>query len=278
MVFRGLPKIDEEQKGIMPGSVIDGIEFKNVSFTYAGQSDYALKDVSLWLRPGTKNAIVGVNGSGKSTFIKLLMRLYDPTQGEILLNGVDIREYDVRAYRELISVAFQDFAVFSTSILENILMKDLENEQEKEDCHNAAKRSGIYERVATLESGMDSMLTKEFDEDGIEFSGGEKQKLAIARAFVKKTPIVILDEPSAALDPIAEYMMYENIISLCNEDLDNRISVVISHRLSSSLMCDTIFMFENGYLIESGPHQSLMKNNGAYADMFHKQAKNYLQK
>lgn len=271
------PKIDELQKGIMPNPIINIVEFKNVSFKYDGQTAYALKDISLSLKPGSKNAIVGINGSGKSTLIKLLMRLYDPTEGEILLNNINIKEYDIRAYRDLIGVAFQDFAVFSASVYENILMKDLENDQERKNCINAAKSSGIYEKIYGLDNGMNSILTKEFDEDGIELSGGEKQKLAIARVFAKKSPIVVLDEPSAALDPISEYMMYENIINLCNEDIENKIVLIISHRLSSSLMCDNIFMFENGYLIESGSHQLLMKNDGAYANMFKKQAKNYLQ-
>jgi ATP-binding cassette subfamily B protein len=271
------PKIDEYQTGIQPPLAIDVIEFRNVSFHYEGQTDYALRYINLTLKPGTKNAIVGINGSGKSTFIKLLMRLYDPTEGDIFLGGINIKEYDLKAYRDLIGVAFQDFAVFSASVLENIWMKEVESEEQRENSIRAAKRSGIYEKISTQYNGMDSILTKEFDDNGIELSGGEKQKLAIARVFAKKSPIVVLDEPSSALDPVAEYMMYENIISLCNEDLENKIAIIISHRLSSSLLCDHILLFENGYLIDSGSHQELMKLGGAYANMFHKQAENYLQ-
>lgn len=271
------PTIDETQKGLMPDPIIKKIEFKGVSFKYHGQATNALEDINLILKPNTKTTIVGINGSGKTTFIKLLMRLYDPTEGEILLNDVNIKEYDIKAYRNLIGVTFQDFAMFSKTILENILMKESENDQERNECFKAAIDSGIYEKICALKDGMDSILTKEFDGNGIELSGGEKQKLAIARAFAKKSSIIVLDEPSAALDPIAEYLMYENIIKICNEDIENKIAIIVSHRLSSSLMCDNILMFESGHLIESGSHQSLMNNNGAYANMFRKQAKNYLQ-
>ena len=269
------PKIDEFQKGLIPSLIITKIEFKNVFFRYDGQQNYALENINLTIISGTKNALVGINGSGKSTFIKLLLRLYDPTEGEILLNNIDIKKYDIKAYRKLIGVAFQDFTIFSQTILENILMREPLYENDRQIAMNATKSSGINEKISSFKKDIDSILTKEFDQDGVELSGGEKQKLAIARAFAKKSPIIVLDEPSSALDPIAEYEMYENIMKLCNEE-PQKIAIIVSHRLSSSTMCDMIFMFENGKLIEKGSHKFLIEYNGAYADMFNKQAKSYL--
>lgn len=271
------PKIDELQKGLIPNPEINDIEFKDVSFKYSGQLNYALHHVSLKISRGTKNAIVGVNGSGKSTFLKLLMRLYDPIDGVILLNNIDIRNYDLKAYRGLIGTAFQDFAIFSQTVLENVLMRTPIDETDRLAGIKAMEDSDIYEKFNSFENGVDSILTKEFDKNGIELSGGEKQKLAIARAFAKKTPIVILDEPSSALDPIAEYNMYNNIIKVCN-DMPGKIALIVSHRLSSSMMCDNIFMFESGTIIERGSHEDLMNKSGAYKEMFDKQAASYLQK
>ena len=271
------PKIDERQKGIMPEDKISKIEFKNVSFKYEGQEDYALRHINLTMKSGTKNALVGMNGSGKSTFIKLLMRLYDPTDGEILVNGIDIEKYDLRAYRNLFGVAFQDFALFSETVLENVLMKEIKSEEEREAGIEALKNSGIYDKVQIFKDRENAILTREFDNDGVELSGGEKQKIAVARAFAKKSPIVILDEPSSALDPIAEYNMYEVMNRLCDKEKDGKIAVIVSHRLSSAAMCDMIYMFENGHLAECDTHQNLMNKDGAYADMFKRQAENYLQ-
>ena len=271
------PRIDENQTGRIPEREIESIVFRNVSFRYSGQNSYALRNVNLVLEHGTKNALVGVNGSGKSTFVKLVMRLYDPTEGEILLNGVDIREYDIRAYRNLIGSVFQDFALFSESVLENVLLRREDGPEDRAAVIQALKDSDIYEKVRSLKKKEDTILTREFDPDGAELSGGEKQKIAIARAFVKKRPILILDEPSSALDPVAEYTMYESIIRLCDEERDGKISLIVSHRLSSAALCDKIFLFEGGAVVEAGAHAELMAAQGAYANMFRKQAESYLQ-
>lgn len=269
-----IPKIDENAQGKHLDSNVESIEFRNVIFTYPGQGRPALENVSLTMKKGVKHALVGINGSGKSTLIKLMLRFYDPTEGEILLNGVDIREFDIKEYRKLIGVAFQDFALFSSSVADNVLLKETTTEDEKEKVQNALKNSGVWEKISSLENGPETILTKEFDQQGVELSGGERQKIAIARAFAKDSPIVILDEPSSALDPVAESKMFETIHKLC--DGKNKISVIVSHRLSSAAACDKIFMFENGVLLEEGSHNELMKENRTYAAMFKKQAENYL--
>ena len=271
------PKIDENQKGIIPDKNVVSIEFRNVNFKYPGQNNFALKDINITIKSDTKNALVGINGSGKSTFIKLVMRFYDPTNGEILLNNINIKNYDIHAYRNLIGSALQDFALFSETILENVILKRVCNEEERKNGIQALKNSGIYDKIQTFENKENTILTREFDDNGVELSGGEKQKIAIARAFSKKSPILILDEPSSALDPIAEYTMYESIIKLCDEERSGKISIIVSHRLSSAALCDKIFLFENGLILEEGSHVELLKKQGRYANMFLKQAESYLQ-
>ena len=198
------PQIDETKDGLEPPQNVETLEFKNVSFSYIGQEELALKNVSLTMHKGVRHALVGINGSGKSTLIKLMMRFYDPTEGEILLNGIDIKEFDVKKYRELIGAAFQDFALFSATVGENVLMREQASDEDRECVISALKESDVYDKISSLEKGIDTVLTKEFDNEGAELSGGERQKIAIARAFAKNSPIVILDEPSSALDPIAE--------------------------------------------------------------------------
>ena len=271
------PKIREDQTGILPDATITEIQFRDVTFRYEGQDRAALEHISLTLNSGSKNALVGINGSGKTTFIKLLMRYYDPTDGEILLNGIDIRQYDLCAYRDLIGTAFQDFALFSATVAENVLLQEITEEQKTEDVGRALQDSGIYEKIQSLANQENTILTREFDTNGVELSGGEKQKIAIARAFAKKSPIVILDEPTSALDPIAEYDMYQSIIRLFEEDDHAKIGIIVSHRLSSAVMCDMIFVFQDGHLIENGTHTELLAVTGVYANMFHKQAESYLQ-
>ncbi len=272
--LRYTPKIDEDAEGIPLPETIETIEFENVSFVYEGQTKPALDHVSLTLRKGVRHALVGVNGSGKSTLIKLILRFYDPTEGRILLNGIDIRKYNARRYRQKMGVAFQDFALFASSVIENVLLGEQSSEQEREKAISALKSSGIYDKILTLKYKEDSILTKEFDNAGVEFSGGEKQKIAIARAFAKDSAVVILDEPSSALDPIAEYKMFENINELCRGR--DKLSLIVSHRLSSAAACEKIFVFDNGILVEQGSHKELMSSNGKYAEMFRKQAQNYL--
>ncbi len=271
------PKINEKQSGKSVTLPVATIELRDVSFRYEGQDKDALSHISMTLKSGEKVAVVGFNGSGKSTLVKLIMRLYDPTEGVILLNGVDIREYDVHEYRMLIGAAFQDFAMFSSTVLENVMLSRV-NEENRDAAVNALRESGVLDRIEKLDNGVDSVLTREFDDNGAVLSGGENQKIAVARAFAKASPVVILDEPSSALDPIAEYMMYETIMRLCEEcdPKKGKIAIIISHRLSSAALSDHVYMLADGKLIEHGTHTALMKQNGAYADMFRKQAEAYL--
>ena len=271
------PKIPEDQDGRAVTLPVQTIELRDVSFRYEGQTRDALSHVSLTLRSGETVAVVGFNGSGKSTLIKLIMRLYDPTEGVILLNGVDIREYNVKEYRRLIGAAFQDFAMFSATVLENVMLSRVP-EEKRETAVEALRESGVLQKAESLERGVDTRLTREFDEQGAVLSGGENQKIAVARAFAKESPVVVLDEPSSALDPIAEYQMYETILRLCREcdPAKGKIAILISHRLSSAALSDRVYMLKDGELIESGTHKELMALDGEYADMFKKQAKAYL--
>lgn len=268
------PKIDETVGGLDMPNRVESIEFKNVSFKYDGAENYALKDVSLVLKRGERNALVGINGSGKSTFLKLLLRFYDPEKGEILLNGINIKKYDVNKYRKHMGIAFQDFAMFSATVAENVLLKEVKTDNDRERVENSLKESGVYEDILKLENGIDTVLTREFDPKGAELSGGQRQKIAIARAVAKNSDVVLLDEPSSALDPIAEYKMFETMAKLCKSK--NVLSVIVSHRLSSAVVCEKIFVFDKGRLAEQGNHKELLKNNGVYAEMFKKQARNYL--
>lgn len=271
--FEYVPKIDESAGGKLPPDQVDTIEFQNVSFRYPGQEGYALQNINLTFQRGVRHALVGINGSGKSTLIKLILRFYDPTEGAILLNGVDIREYDIKQYRRKIGVAFQDFALFATTVLENVLLRETEDRADREAAVNALRNSDVYDKIQTLKYKEDTLLTREFDNEGVELSGGERQKIAIARAFAGQAPVVILDEPSSALDPIAEYKMFETITELCEGD--NKLSIIVSHRLSSAAVCEKIFVFERGQLLEQGTHAELLAADGTYAYMFHKQARNY---
>lgn len=272
------PKIPEDQQGLDVQLPVKTIEFKNVSFKYDGAEKYALKDINVTLESGTKTAIVGINGSGKSTFIKLLMRLYDPTEGEILLNGINIKEYNLHQYRLLIGATFQDFALFAASVLENVTLCEIKDEKMRRSAIDALKESGVYDRICNLADGTDTILTREFDDEGAMLSGGEGQKVAIARAFAGENPIIILDEPSSALDPIAEFNMYETILKLCDrcDPQKGKISIIISHRLSAAALSDEILVLNGGILCEYGTHQELMEQDGLYADMFRKQAESYL--
>ena len=271
-----IPAIPETQEGGTPRLCPGGqtlLRFCNVSFTYRGQDTPTLKQISLSLHRGEKIAIVGHNGAGKTTFIKLLMRLYDVSEGEILLCGDNVKRLNLRAYRNLYGTAFQDYQVFSLSIAENVLMRKPESDADYALVEQALRRTGFYEKVCTLPHGMDTVLTKEFDPEGAVLSGGEIQKIAVARAFAKDYEIAIFDEPSSALDPIAEYKLYENILEMCHD----KTVIFISHRLSTAVLADTIYLFENGEIAEAGSHMELMAKKGKYADMFHKQAQNYQQ-
>ena len=261
--------IPQDQDGEMPEKEFRSIEFRNVSFSY--NEEQTIQDLSFVITKGQSVALVGHNGAGKTTIIKLLLRLYDPTSGTIFYNGKDIREYNLKAYRELFATTFQDFQMFGMTIKENVLM-GRHYEREEEMVIDALKKAGVYEKVLSLENGIDTMMTKEFDENGAVLSGGETQKIAVARTFVKDAPMKIFDEPSSALDPIAEYELFQNIMK---EGSDHTM-LFISHRLSSVKNCDKVFMLEKGHLIEEGAHDELIAANGSYAQMYKKQAMNYL--
>lgn len=262
-------EIAEDQKGIMPEKEFESLVFDNVCFSY--KDEETIKNLSFELKKGEIVALVGHNGAGKTTIVKLLLRLYDPTSGVIRVNGRDIREYDLHAYREMFAATFQDFSVMGMTIKENVLMgRRYDNEDELVE--RSLKRAGVYEKVQSLPKGIYTMMTKEFEEDGAVLSGGENQKLAVARTFAKESPVKIFDEPSSALDPIAEYELFKNIMK---EGRDHTM-LFISHRLSSVKSCDKVFMLENGRLIEEGSHRQLMELGGSYAQMYKKQAMNYL--
>ena len=245
-------------------------EFDHVSFRYPGAEAYALKDMSITLNAGEKLAVVGLNGAGKTTFVKLLCRLYEPTEGHIYLNGKDIAEYDLNDYWELIAPVFQEDESFAFSIAQNVAMKDREA-QDRECIEAALVEADLQEKVQQLPKGMDTYLYKNLEDDGTDFSGGQKQKLMLARALYKAAPVIVLDEPTAALDAIAETKSYENFNSMAG----GRTCVYISHRLSSTKFCDAIAMFEDGQLVEYGSHESLIDKQGKYADLFRIQAQYY---
>lgn len=245
------------------------LECRNVSFGYQPDS-LILRNVNLTIKAKEKVALVGYNGAGKTTLIKLLLRLYDPTEGEILLNGVDIRNYDVKEYRRYIGVVFQDFKLFAATVAENVVM-DRVTEDMKEEIQDAVEKSGFAEKLASFPLGTEQELTKEFSEKGTDLSGGEAQKLAVARAFYKDAGLVFLDEPSAALDPIAEYQLNRAMKDVAKE----KTVLSISHRLSTTRDADVIYVMENGHVIEQGSHGELLKLGGVYAAMWEAQASRY---
>ncbi|MDE7300500.1 MAG: ABC transporter ATP-binding protein/permease, partial [Lachnospiraceae bacterium] len=297
----------------LPRSGEPTIEFRNVSFTYPGSQVSVLKNISVVLHPGEHVSIVGLNGAGKTTFIKLLCRLYDPTEGEILLDGVDIREIVYEEYVKLLAVVFQDFQLFAFTARENVTLaesfakaEDMRKNEEKlakdyekgklhlweevadgdrtaakeqnpaqEKNHNfeqVIEQTGLTKTLADLKYGADTYIMKSFDNEGCEMSGGQQQKLAIARALYKNAPVVILDEPTAALDPIAEYEIYRQFHSL----VGGRTAIYISHRLSSCQFCDIIYVFVDGEIRERGTHEELVGlADGHYAKMFEAQAQYY---
>ena len=245
------------------------IEFRHVYFKYPGSEEYALKDLCLTLTIGEKMAVVGMNGSGKTTMIKLLCRLYDVTEGEILLNGVNIKKYDQREYRQLFSVVFQDFHILPYTLGENVAASEAQDPERVMEC---LEKAGLGERTRKLPEGLGTFVTKKYDENGVEFSGGELQKIAIARAIYKESPFVLLDEPTAALDPMAEYEIYRNFDKI----VDKKTAIYISHRLSSCRFCKKIAVFHEGRLIQMGSHEQLLRDaDGKYYEMWKAQARYY---
>lgn len=274
LYFQNLRDFFEYEPKIVSGEKqageLETLEVKNVSFKYPHSEKYSLKNVNIKIEKGQTVALVGVNGAGKSTLVKLLLRFYDATEGEILYNGVNIKEYDVLSLRSKIATVFQDYKTFALSVAENVMCCECD-ENDKIQAEQMLKRSGAWDKIAMLEDGVDTVLTREFDDNGAGLSGGENQKLAVARMFAKDFELAILDEPSSALDPIAEYKMYENLIAAT----ENKTVIYISHRLSSAVLSDKIFVLDGGTVSESGSHAELMASGGKYSKMFTLQASSY---
>ncbi len=274
LYFQNLREFFEYEPKIISGKrkaeKFESLEFKNVSFKYPSAQKYSLENVSFKLTKGQRLAIVGVNGAGKSTLVKLILRFYDATRGQILYNGIDIKEYDLSSLRNSFATVFQDYKNFAISVYENVMCHECD-ENDKKIAEKALRQSGAWSKVSTLKYGGDTSLTREFDENGAGLSGGESQKVSTARLFAKDFEIAVLDEPSSALDPIAEYKMYENLIDVTK----GKTVIFISHRLSSAVLSDNIIVLSNGKIIEQGSHNELMKQSGEYEKMFTLQASNY---
>ncbi len=245
------------------------VEFRNVSFRYPGAEKYALRHVNMKFKVGSRLAVVGENGSGKTTFIKLLCRLYDPTDGQILLNGIDIRKYRYDDYIGILSVVFQDYQLFALTLGQNVAGAESYDPERVRQCLEDA---GFGSRLNTMPNGLDTVLYKQLDANGVEVSGGEAQKIAIARALYKDAPFIILDEPTAALDPIAEAEIYSKF----NDIAGDKTAIYISHRLSSCKFCDEIAVFSEGEVVQKGTHEELVADEGGkYYELWHAQAQYY---
>lgn len=265
----------DEKDGHITEINLDKFEFRfeNVSFKYPGHDNYVLKNVNLTIKNGAKLAVVGANGVGKTTFIKLMMKLYEPSEGRILLNGVDIKEYNREEYFKLFSPVFQNVECFAMPIYQNISFAE-EDKTDMNKINEVLEQSGLSEKINSYEKGIHTNLLKIFDKEGIDLSGGEKQRLAMARALYKDGKVVILDEPTAALDALAEDRMYREFENM----IQGKTAVFISHRLGSTRFCDKIAMFEDGTIVEEGTHEELMAKNGKYAYMFGIQSQYYDEK
>ena len=264
------PKIVSKEK-LVPTNNAKEIELDKVSFAYGKNTDMLLKDLNLHIKPGEKIALVGYNGAGKTTLVKLLMRLYDTKAGTIKADGRDIKDYEVKKYRDTIGTVFQDFQIFAGSVKENVLL-DVADGIDDEDIKKALTQSGLMERINKFEKGLDTELTTEFSQEGVNLSGGESQKLAISRVFYKDAGLMILDEPSSALDPIAEYQLNHAML----EATGDKTVIFISHRLSTTRIADRIIMLENGKIVEQGSHEELLAMKGKYAQMWKVQAGAYI--
>ena len=246
------------------------IEFCNVSFSYPGQEGYVLRHINMTLKPGQKLSIVGENGVGKTTFVKLLCRIYDPTEGTIFLDGVDIRDIDFEQYMSLFSTVFQDYKLYALSLKDNVALAESDNAEDS-DVESVLRQAGFGEKLDSLPKGIQTFVYRNYDDEGFEPSGGEGQKIALARALFKNAPIIVLDEPAAALDPRAEHEMYQNFNNL----IGKKSAIYISHRLSSARFCDVIAVFSEGRIVEHGTHDDLLRRNGLYAELWGMQAKYY---
>jgi len=253
-----------------PAPIQQGIEFRNVSFRYPGSDNYVLRDINLHIRPSERIALVGLNGAGKTTLIKLLTRLYDPTEGQVLLDGIDLREYDLTSLHQRFGVIFQDFVRYQFTVRENIGFGQVDALDDLARIKDAADRGGASPIIETMPQGYDSMLGRRW-EKGLELSGGQWQKIALARAFMRKAEVLVLDEPTSALDAEAEYEVFRRF----GELMEGRIAVLISHRFSTVRMADRIAVLAAGRLLELGSHAELMQLDGTYARLFNLQAEGY---
>ena len=271
-LFEYLDLPDAKRQGSLPvrDTREHTIEFRDVTFRYPGSDKDVLKHVSTTLRAGQKQALVGANGAGKTTFVKLLCRLYDPTEGQILLDGTDIREYDYDEYLKLFSFVFQDFRLFALPLGENIAASGTYDVQKAEEC---IRKAALYDRYKAMPEGLETCLYKDLSEKGVEISGGEAQKIALARALYKGSPVIVLDEPTAALDPIAEAQVYTGFDGMVGD----RTAVYISHRLSSCRFCDEITVFDAGCIVQKGTHDELVREErGKYRELWDAQAQYYI--
>ncbi len=275
LFFQNLREFLEYEETVINGTKIADelktLEFKNVTFTYPQANEPAIKNLNLLFEKGKTTAVVGQNGAGKSTFVKLLLRFYDVDEGEILYNGVNLKEYDINSLRARFATVFQDYKVFALTVGENILCREVETDEDRKIVDLALKNSGAASFVDKLPEKENTIISREFDEKGTGLSGGEQQKIAVARMFAKNFDLAVLDEPSSALDPIAEYNMYESLINATRD----KTVIYISHRLSSAVLSDKIYVFEGGTVKEEGTHKQLMDKNGVYANMFTLQASSY---
>ena len=271
-LFEYLDLPDAKHQGSRPVNGTDHtIEFRNVSFRYPGSETDVLHNVNITLHAGRKQALVGANGAGKTTFVKLLCRLYDPTEGQILLDGTDIREYDYDQYLNLFSFVFQDFKLFALPLGQNIAASETCNTERAEDC---IRKAALEDRYREMPDGLETWLYHDLSEKGVEISGGEAQKIALARALYKGSPVIVLDEPTAALDPIAEAQVYAGFSGM----VEDRTAVYISHRLSSCQFCDEITVFDKGRIVQQGTHAELLENpEGKYRELWDAQAQYYIE-
>lgn len=270
------PAIAEDPNGLSAGAGL--LTAEHISYRYTGAETDALSDISLRVSPGEKIALVGQNGSGKTTFVKLLLHMYQPAGGQIALDGQGMDAYRLSSWRQDFVPVFQDYRIFAMSVAENVLCRPMRRDPAGEAADrarvmDALQKSGVWERVEKMPHGMDTMLTREFDDQGVVPSGGEAQKIALARVFASDAPFVVLDEPTSALDPVAEYTLFENMMEACRD----RAVIFISHRLSSAVLADRIYLFEQGRVTESGGHAELMVQDGHYAAMFRRQAESYVE-
>lgn len=249
------------------GSCVPFIEFRNVSFKYPNQDAFSLENFSCKIEHGDHISIVGDNGAGKSTFVKLLLRLYDPTEGEIYYKGKNIREYDFDSYQAEFAPVFQDYVLNAFSIRENLIF---DYDERNDLIKPSLEKTGMYEKITDI--GLDRPYSKKFFDDGVELSGGEQQRLVISRAYCKNSEVLILDEPTSAIDPLSERRLFEDILGILGE----KTSIMVSHRMFCSKFANRIFVMEHGRLVEQGTHSELMNLNGLYATMYNRQAQYYL--